>query len=259
MTTEPARRTARPARLALAAAIAAGTVLLAAGCGAAPSTPTVNVDASGPVGTGNANGVTIAGTGEVEGKPDTLTISFGVSVKRDTVDAAVNDNAAVATSMLQALIEQGVTEDDVQTRNYSVQPSFTYTEGQAVPNGYQVDNTVTVALRDLEGAGAAIDAVTASGGDAVRVQGVSFSLDDDSEAIATAREKAFDDARLKAEQYATLSGRPLGDVESVAEVTNSGQAVYQSAAADSAYAESTPIRPGEVTTSVSITVRYRFG
>ena len=271
-TTHPARapeHQPRPRRwrsspgAAVAVAAAGLTFALAAGCAPsdAAAPPTVNVDASGPVGTGNANGITIEGNGEVEGKPDTLSITFGVQVKRDTVDAAVADNAAVATSMLQALIEQGVQEEDVQTRNYSVQPSFTFAEGRSVPDGYQVNNSVTVQLRDLEGSGAAIDAVTAAGGDAVQVQGVAFSLEDDSEVVTAAREKAFDDARGKAEQYAALSGRPLGQVESVAEISRSTPAYPMAEyAADSASGGApTPINPGEVTTSVSLTVRYSLG
>lgn len=262
-TTRARRRPARAGRVALGSLVAAGAVLAGAGCAADATSapPTVNVSAAAPVGTGNPNGITIEGSGEVEGKPDTLSITFAVSVKRDTVDAAVGDNAAVATSMLQALIEQGVSEEDVQTRNYSVQPSFTYTDGQAVPDGYQVTNSVTVQLRDLEGSGAAIDAVTAAGGDAVQVQGVSFSLEDDSAAVTAAREQAFADARAKAEQYAALSGQPLGQVESVAELSRSTPDLYGEAAYDSAAGSlaATPINPGEVTTSVSLTVRYSLG
>lgn len=253
-------------RVALGSILVFAAALGAAGCAADATDATdatdapaaVNVSSAGPVGTGNPNGITIEGTGEVEGKPDTLSITFAVSVLRDTVDTAVADNAAVATSMLQALIEQGVSEEDVQTRNYSVQPSFTYPEGQAVANGYQVTNSVTVQLRDLEGSGTAIDAVTAAGGDAVQVQGVAFSLEDDSAVVTAARDQAFADARGKAEQFAALSGRPLGQVESVSEVTTSspdrlyGES-YDQASGGSA---STPINPGEVITSVRITVRY---
>jgi uncharacterized protein YggE len=250
------RRWAAPATGAVAVALVLGTV----GCTAPEpaAAPVVNVDAAGPVGTGAANGVTIEGTGEVEGAPDTLSITFAVQVKRDTVDAAVGDNAAVATSMLQALIEQGVQEQDVQTRNYAVQPSFTYAEGAPVPDGYVVTNSVTVQLRDLAGSGAAIDAVTAAGGDAVQVQGVAFSLEDDSEVVKAAREQAFADARGKAEQYAALSGRSLGPVESVAEVTRSVAPDAALYSLDQLRGEggATPINPGEVTTSVSITVRY---
>ena len=89
---------------------------------------------------------------------------------------------------------------------------------------------------------------------------MAFSLEDDSEVVKAAREKAFDDARAKAEQYAALSGRPLGQVESVAEVTRSTPDFQTLAyAEDSAAGAPTPINPGEVTTSVSLTVRYALG
>jgi len=72
-----------------------------------------------------------------------------------------------------ALAAKGVDAKDVQTQNYSVQPSFTSANNKQVPDGYLVNNTVTVKIHDIKGAGAIIDAATAAGGNDAAVQGVS--------------------------------------------------------------------------------------
>ncbi len=49
---------------------------------------------------------------------------------------------------------QGVNEKDVQTRNYSVNQEFRYPQnGTPVADGFRVNNTVTVRVRDLTTAG----------------------------------------------------------------------------------------------------------
>ena len=113
---------------------------------------------------------------------------------------------------------QGVDEKDVQTRNYSVNQEFRYPDnGTPVPDGFRVDNTVTVRVRDLTAAGAVIDAATSAGGDDLRVDTVAFSLENDGPALTAAREKAFQDAHEKAKQYAARR-YPLGDAQAISDV-----------------------------------------
>jgi uncharacterized protein len=138
------------------------------------------------------DGITVSGEGEVEGAPDTLTVDLAVNIKRSSVGEAVSASADVATAVVDAVKAQGVTDKDVQTRNYSVNQEFRYPQGgTAVPDGFRVNNTVTVKVRDLATAGAVIDAATTAGGDGIRVDTVAFSLENDGPALTAAREKAF--------------------------------------------------------------------
>ncbi|MEA3503536.1 MAG: hypothetical protein U9R47_12215, partial [Actinomycetota bacterium] len=70
--------------------LVAGTAILIAAC-----TPSVTVENTGSEGT-TASGIAVSGRGEVFGTPDTLQMSFGVSVLRPTVKQAVADAAALA-------------------------------------------------------------------------------------------------------------------------------------------------------------------
>jgi len=105
-----------------------------------------------------------------------------------------------------ALAAKGVDAKDVQTQNYSVQPSFTSANNKQVPDGYLVNNTVTVKIHDIKGAGAIIDAATAAGGNDAAVQGVSFSLEDNKALLTQAREEAYGDAKAKPTSSASSPG-----------------------------------------------------
>ncbi|MCU0270913.1 MAG: SIMPL domain-containing protein [Acidimicrobiales bacterium] len=248
-------------------AVLVPTLLLVAACGQDPPQVTVNEAIPSDHGPDALpNGVTVSGEGEIEVAPDTLVVSFGVSIKRPTVDAAVADVAAVSTAMLDAAKANGVQDADVQTHRYSISPEFIYPEnGRPTPDGFRVANTWEVRIRDLAIAGATIDAVTAAGGDDVVLQGVSFSLEDDTAALQAARDAAFADARAKAEQYATLSGQPLGAAEAISDVVVTPETLdYEGAEAGFAADElaapaTTPFSPGEVSTTVTVSVRFRLG
>jgi uncharacterized protein len=157
--------------------------------------------------------------------------------------------------VLAALREAGVADADLQTQNVHVYPRYDG-NGQDV-NGYLAGQDVAVTLRDLGTAGATISTAVDAGGDAARLQGVAYELDDDSALRSKARELAFADARATAEQYATMAGRELGDVVLVREqVTPSGPVPM--AAGDSAVssASAVPIAPG--TTDVTVTADVRW-
>jgi hypothetical protein len=108
-----------------------------------------------------------------------------------------------------------VADEDVQTVDVSIHPRHDE-QGERV-TGYTARHGLQVTVREVAGAGAVISAVAEAGGDATRVEGVGFALEDDDAVQERAREAAFADARRKAEQYADLVGRELGEVVSVRE------------------------------------------
>lgn len=257
----------RAPALGLVAALALGATV--SGC--AQKAPQVTVTApAGQAGTDRGpddlpDGITVSGEGEVQGAPDTLTLRLGVSVKRGSVSTAVGDAADVATKVRDALRDKGVEDEDTQTANYSVTPEFRYpSNGSPVPDGFRVTNTMTVKLRNLPDAGATIDAATAAGGNDVSLQGVAFTLEDDDAALAQARQRAYEAAKAKGDQYAQLADRPLGGAQAISDTIVTPQPVaYEGAAARAAFAEDaaapTPVEPGQVTTRVTVRVRYALG
>jgi uncharacterized protein YggE len=199
-------------------------------------------------------GVQVDGVGTAAGSPDVLRVTVGVETTADVITDALQEASAAAGRVLEAVHAAGVSVDDVRTVNVSVYPAYG-DDGQEI-TGYTARHDLEVTLRDLSGAGTAIGKLVEAGGDAARLQGVSFSLEDDAALQEEARADAFAAARQKAEQYARLTGRELGDVVEVREqVTPSGPVPY--AMGDAAGSvEAVPIQPGTSTVAVTVQVRW---
>jgi len=243
----------RPLRVLLAAVVALGVgtalfLLLRPGAaGAAPEDP---VPSDGGAA---STGVEVGGVGTASGVPDVLRFTVGVEVTADGVDGALSGADDAARTVLDALRAADVPQDDVRTSNVSVYPRYG-DEGQRI-TGYTARHDLAVTLRDIGTAGAVLASVTDAGGDAARVDGLSYALDDDSAAQAEAREAAFADARRRAEQYADLVGRELGEVLWVRENVSSPapMPVETLAAADSG---SLALAPGSAGVTVRAEVRW---
>ena len=248
----------RQVRVMLAAV---GLLALTAGCSAGGAQPQGTTLAEEHP----AEGITVIGTGRISGKPDTLRATVGVEVERPSVEEALGTANAAAGRVISAARELGVEERDIQTTEFSVNPRFDEPpvppepagpQGESEIRGYVVTNLVEVKIRDLDRVGDVLQAAVEAGGDAARVRGVSFALEDNEGLLEAARGAAFADARQKAEHYAGLADRGLGPLVSLSEAVESdpSRIPYEGADAEGAAAEAIPVMPGEAEVSVRITV-----
>jgi uncharacterized protein YggE len=239
----------------LLALVAVGAVLFAA-CGSGSESLVSPAGADGST----TNGINVSGQGKVTGKPDTLSVNLGVSLLRPTVDQATADAATLATAIIDAFKGAGVAEDDIQTANYNIYPEYDYSGTQQRLLGYRVTNEVRVKIRNLDNAGATIDAATAAGGDATVINSLAFSIEDNAELLQMARTAAWADAEAKARQLAQLAGLELGSASSITESISydTPPIYYERAAADQAGA-STPIESGTQDVIINIQVTFRIG
>lgn len=200
------------------------------------------------------NGIVVDGVGKVTGTPDVLRATLGVSVRRADVSTALTAATRRQSALRAALVRGGVAARDLQTSDVSVHPEL---DNRGRPHGYRVTETLTVKLRDLRTAGRTLTRAVEAGGDEAVVHGVSFALEDNAALLEQARDDAFAAAKAKAERYAALSGRSLGEVQLVAETADPGRArpVAYATLAQKA-ASSLDIDPGTSDVSVTVTVRW---
>jgi hypothetical protein len=204
-------------------------------------------------------GISVSGTGEVTGTPDTVTVNIGVSVRGDTVAEASALAAEKADALVTSLTSSGVDPEDITTTNYSIWPEYDYRSDRERLIGYRVDNTVRAKIRDVSEAGNVLDSAVAAGGDAVRVNSLSFSIEDDTEMIEAARQVAWNDALAKAQQLADLAGQTLGPAITISESFSRAPTPipFETLQADSgALFASTPIEPGTSAVTISIQVQF---
>ena len=206
-------------------------------------------------------GITVSGTGEVVVEPDTGYFDVGITVTRTTVAEAREAAAASATRLIDSIKQNGVDEEDIKTSSFSIYPQYNYPRdgGQPTITGYQVSNTVSVKVRELDDFSQIIDDAAEAGGDDTRINGIRFGLEDNQKAIDEARGLAMDDAKKKASQLASAGEVSLGKPVAISEVNYSSPEIYYDdkvAGAAPATGTSTPIEPGTGKVTVNVTVRY---
>jgi uncharacterized protein YggE len=205
-------------------------------------------------------GVWVSGQGEISVVPDIATLYLGVEAQADTVAEAQAQANEAMDSVMTALADNGIDEDDIQTQYFSIDQVTRWDsdKDEQVVVGYRVSNMVTVKIRDIDNVGAVIDAVAAAGGDLIRVNNIAFSVDDPSEYYEEAREEAMADAKAKAEQLADLAGIELGKPTYISEGTIYAPVIYRDAGMVMPVEEAAPtqISPGELELTLSVQVAY---
>ena len=127
--------------------------------------------------------------------------------------------------------------------------------------GYHVGNSVQAKIRDLKNAGKTISASATAAGNAVRIDGISFDLQDNVALLKSARDAAMADAKTKADQYANDSGRKLGKVVVITEQQQPSYPAFAGAPAilgSTAGPSYVPIAAGVQQVTVTVTVVYEF-
>jgi uncharacterized protein YggE len=161
-----------------------------------------------------------------------------------------------------SLDANAIGSDDIKTLSFNIQPQYPFRRDERSEiTGYKVSNRVSVKVRDLDTVSDVLDGAAEAGGNAVRINGISFTVDDPEQYEADARKAAVEDARKRAEQLAALTGVTLGRVLSIAESGASipfAERSFGGAMLQSAAAPRTPISPGETEISLSVSVVYKI-
>lgn len=227
--------------------------LLAAAASAPAGAAEIQLQAQGPV-------VELAVTETVKARPDIATVSAGVTTQAPTAVEAMRRNAAAMDAVVQRIRALGIAGDDIQTTGIDLGAQYDYDQARQrqVFRGYQASNRVSVILRKVPDTGRVLDALVAAG--ATDISGPSFSIDDDTAPRAQARKAAMDKARRQAEDYARWAGYTGVRLLQVSEMVNPGRPIPYDMRVQpvSAEAKATPVEPGLVGTSVTVTVSYEM-
>jgi uncharacterized protein YggE len=234
----------------------------AGGTVATASTRAVTTSSTQPVAypVSGSPGINVGGKAKVAGTPDTLRLDLSVVASATSVSEALASANRSASAVQKSLFDNDVQKKDLQTSGLNIQPEYDYSNNAAPRlKGYQVTESIGAKLRDLGRAGDVIGKAIGAGGNAIRVNGISLDLEDTGALVSSARDKAFADAKAKAEQYARAAGRSLGDVISISEDVTTPTPVpmpYGLNATSAKDMASVPIEPGSQDVSVSVTVLF---
>jgi uncharacterized protein len=221
---------------------------------------------------GTANsGIWVNGTATLEIPADVAKISIGVESRETNVSDARQNAASAMESVLNAIKENGVSEDDIVTTSFNIYPQTVWVEvsdalgRHSEPRiaGYTVSNTVMVTVRDLEDLSPVVDTAATAGGDLIRINSIQFTVDDASIFGEQIRQMAAADALAKADVYARAMGVTVGQLVYISEISNSVPMATsfpqaEMAAMDGGF-KSTPISSGDVNLSVTVQAVFAIG
>lgn len=150
--------------------------------------------------------LSVSATGQADMRPDEARFQAGVqNWARNAADASAETQQDI-DAIVAALRELGVAEEDIQTSTVNVQRiDWGDRQGQ-----FQAFNTLTVRVRDIDKASAAVTAVTGVGANIV--SGPELRLSDPEAAANTAYSNAYAAALARAEAYAEAAGMEVSRV-----------------------------------------------
>ena len=197
-------------------------------------------------------GITVTGSGDVNATPNRADLSFSVQSEGATAAEALAANSADSQRLIDALKDAGVQAKDLKTEHLDVSPRYDV-EKVRDSRGYSASSSVSVRSQPLDRAAQLSDVAVRAGADSV--SGPSLSVADQDAQYRRALERAFDDARAKAEGLAAAAGVSLGEVTAIAEGGQPGDfPIY--ATAERALDAKTPIEPGSEAITASVTVTF---
>jgi uncharacterized protein YggE len=199
-------------------------------------------------------GITVTGTGSAAGVPDTTQLHLAAEAQASSVQTAVERASSAVAAMRSALLDSGVQEADLRSSDVSVHPDY----GRGGPRAYVARFGLAATLHEVDASGAVAHAAVTAGGDAARLDGLTFTHSDPKSLRALAREAAFAEARAKADQLASLAGQSLGVIEEIVEREGHGGEPIVPVRMAAAEAADMAFDAGEKQVSVSITVRWAW-
>lgn len=207
--------------------------------------------------------ISVSADAKVSISPDIAMASFGVQTGRQpSAKAAIDMVRRNMTTVLAAIKKNGVEDKDITTQSFWLSPVYDYTTGGQIPRGYEVNQSLSAKIRDLDKIGQIIADATAAG--ANQAGSISFSVDNPDEAKAQARAAAIEKAKAKAEVLARNLGMHLGRLTGFTEDGGYPEPprpymmkTMEMGIADSASPVPIPVGEQEIVSNVTLTYELR--
>lgn len=208
--------------------------------------------------------VTVSAKGSVYAVPDLAELRFGVRSQAETAAEAQSANSSSVNSVISALKDKGISEENIQTTWYDVSPQYDWNTGNGdTIIGYSVSTSLSVKGVRIEDAGSLISVCTGAG--ANEFNGISYSCTQYESLYGEAQKKAVETSKDKASVLAEAAGRTLGPVRTITEGwqdTTYEANMKTMGAADAgkgAGPESSAVfMPGEAEITANVTVTYEL-
>lgn len=208
--------------------------------------------------------ITVSGEGKVNMKPDLATASFAVVSQGEKPELIAQENTEKINRAIAFLEEKGIEDKDIKTTDYNLYPRYKWDEKTNDNKiiGYEIRQTVSVKIRDIEKAGEIIGGLTSVGIN--EIHSLNFTVEDPIAQENEARLDAFTEAREKADAMARANGVIIARVINFSESNGGYPIPYYSRSFDlgkggmTEGAVAPDIQPGEQEITITVSVTYEI-
>ncbi|WP_292101384.1 SIMPL domain-containing protein, partial [Mesorhizobium sp.] len=205
--------------------------------------------------------IVVSGEGQATVAPDLALLTLSVMREAKTARAALDANNDAMAAVIAAMKSSGIKDRDLQTAGIQINPRYNYTNKpdgsqEAELVAYQVTNTLSVRIRDIDKTGEILDKAVSLGVN--QGGGITFSNEDPSAAVTEARKKAVADAMAKAKTLADAARVNLGRVLEITDQNIAPPPMPINAKAFDAAGASVPVQAGENSYAVQVTVTFEL-
>ncbi|WP_339212824.1 SIMPL domain-containing protein [Ornithinibacillus sp. FSL M8-0202] len=205
------------------------------------------------------NKVKVVGEGSVFATPDHATILLGVITEDEQLQEAQQANAQRTTNVINALVNAGISRDNIQTSDFRVDIQYDYQDGTQLFRGYRVSNLLTIKIEHIERVGELVDIAMENGANTVR--NIALRVGNEQRYYQQALANAIRNAQEKAATIAETLGvaipqTPTQLKELTSQAPETPRPYVLGVATDSAV--TTPIEAGQnqITAFVEATFHY---
>lgn len=216
---------------------------------------------------GISNTISVMGEGKASVSPDMLVINISVSELAATTELAQTQANTKINKVKTLLKDAGIEDKDIKTTNVNAYPEYDRSQSGRKLLGYRAQQSLSINVaweKFGEKWGNIVTQISTIWW--VNVDNTYFDLKDKNTAYQWAREKAFADAKAKAEQLAKASGVTLGKPVMITDNSYANptypmyyakeQSMGMWATADVAVSNS--LSPGETEVVINVNVMYQI-
>ncbi len=199
--------------------------------------------------------VDVSGEGMIKVIPDEATISVQVEHSGADARSVQNQTDASIGEVLKFLNKKGIDKKDIRTQHIQLNKNYDY---QTKTYSYVANQSLEIHLRDLNTYTSIMNGLLDTGIN--RISGISFDASNRADLEREARIKAIQNAKEKAQLYATTLGQSIGKALHISEFQSQvtpGPMLRSAMAMDEVVGGPT-MAPGEMEIRVRINVSFEL-
>lgn len=207
--------------------------------------------------------ISVSASGTAKAVPNVAKITATVETKNPNIDLARQLNETKVAAIIEKLKGAGIDNKDIKTQNISAgqayEPTVMMYPAPPKPNTNAFSTSLEVTIRNFDTADSIIQTLTQNG--ATNLYGPNLTVDDEklSDAKSEARKKAVENAKVKAQELASASGRKIGKAVKIQEQGDYGYPIPMMAVGGADLREkASSIQPGQDEVSINVQVDFEL-